>query len=62
MSVECAEVTNQAHSEMHQENSELPTLDSYLGCKLNRTADTKFVNSYSDMIRIYSVTVCLLNT
>ena len=60
MSAQCAEVSNQPHSEMYQKISEFPTLDNYFTPKLKRTGDTKLVDSCSDMIRMYSLTVYLL--
>jgi len=62
MSAECAEVSNQPHSEMHQKTSEFPTLDSYSARKLKRTGDTKSVDLCSDTIRMYSFTVYLFNS
>ena len=62
MSVECAEVSFQPHSEMHQKNSEFPTLDSRSALKLKRTGDLKFVDSCSDTIRIYAAKLYLLNS
>jgi len=62
MSAECAEVSNLLHSEMHQNISECPTLDSYSALNLKRTGDPKFVDLCSDMIRMSSLTVYVLNS
>jgi hypothetical protein len=56
-STECAEVSNQPHSEMYQKILILPTLDSYCVHKLNRTGDTKFLYWCLVMLRIFSLTV-----
>jgi len=47
---------------MHQKVLEFPTLDSYSQSKLKRTGDTKFVDLCSDVIRMCSLTVHLLNS
>jgi len=47
---------------MHQKISEFPTLDSYSPRTVKRTTDTKFVDSCLDMIRMYSLTVYVLNS
>jgi len=47
---------------MHQKTSEFPTLDSYSARKLKRAGDTKLVDSCSDTIRMYSLTVYLLHS
>jgi len=46
---------------MHQKILEFATLDSYSVHKLKTTWDTKFVDLYSEMIRMYLLTVYLLN-
>ena len=47
---------------MHQNISEFPTLDTYSALKLKRTGDKKYVDSCSDMIRMYSLTIYSLNS
>jgi hypothetical protein len=47
---------------MHYKISEFPPLDSYSALKLKMTGDLKFVDLCSDMIRMYSLTVYLLNS
>jgi hypothetical protein len=44
MSTECAEVSNQLHSEMQRMISEFAPLDSYSALKLKTTGDPKFVD------------------
>jgi len=61
MCVECAEVSNQPHSAMHQKILEFPTLASYSVHKLSRTGNTKLLDWYSDTIRMYSFAVYSLN-
>jgi hypothetical protein len=47
---------------MHQKIAEFPILVSYFPLELERTGDTKFVDSYSDMIRMYLLTVYQSNS
>jgi len=54
MSVECAEISNWPHSEIHQWSSEFPSLDSDSVSKMMRPGDMKSVDWCLDMIRMYS--------
>jgi len=47
---------------MQQKISEFPTLESYSKSKWKRNRDPKFVDLCSDMIRMHSFTVYLLNS
>jgi len=62
ISVNCAEVSNYPHSDMHQKMFDILTLDSHSEPKFKRTGDTKLVDWYSDMIRMYLLMVYLLIT
>jgi len=57
---ECAEVSIYPHLEMHQKILEFQHLDSYFAHQLKRTWDSTLVDLSSDMIRMYSLTVYLL--
>jgi len=46
---------------MHQNISEFPTLDSNSVLKCKKTGDTKLVDWCSDLIRMYSLTIYLVN-
>jgi len=61
MTTECVVVWYLPPSEMHQKMSDFPTLDSHSVHKLMRTRHMKLVHRCLDMIRIYSLTVCVLN-
>jgi len=61
MSAKCAEVSIQPHSKMHQKMVDFPTLDDYSVTKLKRTVYTKLEHWWTDMIRMYSLTLYWIN-
>jgi len=61
ISTECEEESNKADSEMLQKISKFPTLNSYSVYQLKRTGVTKLLDWWLDMIRMYSLTLDLIN-
>jgi len=61
MSLQCAEVSDWPDTARYQKMLEFPPFDSYSAHKLRSPVDMKLVDSSSNMIRIYPLTVYLWN-
>jgi hypothetical protein len=61
MTAKCGKVSNSPHVEMHQKLFEIPIWNICFVPKLKSTGDVNLVDWCSDLIRMYSLTVRLLN-